>query len=182
MNWHAFFFYVYATMACGFALAVVFTSNVVRMAFYLTLCLGATSGLFYLAGADFVGAMQLLIYVGGTLVLLIFGVMLTAQEPFISIQTDSGEWMKSSLVGGALLIVLLAAAVRMPQWLPPATAAVEAQAELTPTSTPLGLELLSTYLLPFEIVSMHLLVVLVGAAYLARTKKRASRSAAEQME
>ena len=50
------------------------------MAFYLVLSLAATAGLFFLAGADFVGAMQLMIYVGGTLVLLIFGVMLTAQE------------------------------------------------------------------------------------------------------
>ena len=57
-------------------------SNIVRMAFYLVLSLGATAGLFFLAGADFVGAMQLLIYVGGTLVLLVFGVMLTAQGPF----------------------------------------------------------------------------------------------------
>ncbi len=62
---------------------MVLTSNIVRMAFYLVLSLGATSGLFFLAGADFVGAMQLMIYVGGTLVLLVFGVMLTAKGPFI---------------------------------------------------------------------------------------------------
>ena len=103
MNWHSFFFLLFALVACGFALAVVFTSNIVRMAFYLTLSLGATSGLFFLAGADFVGAMQLLIYVGGTLVLLIFGVMLTAQGPFISMKTDGGEWVLAAIVGGSLL-------------------------------------------------------------------------------
>ena len=68
-------------------MAVVLTSNIVRMAFYLMLSLGATAGLFFLAGAEFVGAMQLMIYVGGTLVLLIFGVMLTAQARFISMKT-----------------------------------------------------------------------------------------------
>ena len=54
---------------------------------------GRRPGLFFLAGADFVGAMQFLIYVGGTLVLLVFGVMLTAQGPFISMKTASGEWI-----------------------------------------------------------------------------------------
>ena len=56
------------------------------MAFYLVISLGATAGLFFLAGAHFVGAMQIMIYVGGTVVLLIFGVMLTAQadaQPFL---------------------------------------------------------------------------------------------------
>jgi NADH-quinone oxidoreductase subunit J len=176
MNWHAVFFYLYAALACGFAVAVVMTSNVVRMAFYLVLSLAATSGLFYLAGADFVGAMQLMIYVGGTLVLLVFGVMLTAQGPFINLKTDSGDWVKSALVGAALLAVLLAAAFNVPQWLPPKEVAAETVQQMAPTSTPLGMKLLSDYLLPFEIVSIHLLVVLVGAAYLARTKKRAKAS------
>ena len=99
-----------------FALAVVFTSNIVRMAFYLVLSLGATAGLFFLAGADFVGAMQILIYVGGTLVLLVFGVMLTAQGPFISMKTASGEWLLAALVGGSLLAVLLPTAFRIGEW------------------------------------------------------------------
>ena len=74
-------------MACVFAVAVVLASNIVRMAFYLVLSLGAVAGLFFLAGADLVGAMQMMIYVGGTLVLLVFGVMLTAQGPLITMKT-----------------------------------------------------------------------------------------------
>ena len=106
MNWHSFFFLLFALVAGVFAVAVVFTSNIVRMAFYLMLSLGATAGLFFLAGADFVGAMQLLIYVGGTLVLLIFGVMLTAQGPFITHEDrqrrvgDGGDRRRVA-VGGA---------------------------------------------------------------------------------
>jgi len=172
MNWHAIFFYLYAALACSFAVAVVVTSNIVRMAFYLVLSLAATSGLFYLADADFVAAMQLMIYVGGTLVLLVFGVMLTAQGPFINLKTDSGDWVKSGFIGAALLAVLLAAAFKVPQWLPSQEAVEMTTQNMAPTATPLGMKLLSDYLLPFEIVSIHLLVVLVGAAYLARTKKR----------
>jgi hypothetical protein len=234
--------------------------------------------------------MQILIYVGGTLVLLIFGVMLTAQGPFISMKTHAGEWILGAIAGGTLLAVLLQAAFSVPDWradpelalavavvrdnvdapklvlqakkpgddysgvdvlfergnsgdvrynakektltfgvpsdgLPPADAAMALahspaseyfdawapeqapkDARLTPddsavtaffgpsdrkTATALGLGLLglrvdkleqknerlnqgmSGYLLPFEIVSVHLLVVLIGAAYLARTKRRA---------
>ena len=84
-------------------MAVVLVSNIVRMALCLMVSLGATSGLFFLAGADFVGAMQLLIYVGGTLVLLIFGVMLTAQGPFISMNTGGGDWIVAAFCRAACL-------------------------------------------------------------------------------
>jgi len=87
--WPSFFFLLFAGIACVFALAVVISPNIVRMAFYLVISLASTAGLFFLAGADFVGSMQLLIYVGGTLVLLVFGVMLTSQDRFISMKTIS---------------------------------------------------------------------------------------------
>jgi NADH-quinone oxidoreductase subunit J len=175
MFWHAFFFYLYAAMACGFAIAVALTANIVRMALYLILSLGATSGLYYLAGEDFVGAMQLMIYVGGTLVLLIFGVMLTAQGPFISLKTESSQVRTAIILGITMLAILLVAAFKNSQWIPTQEVAETVNQNLTPTSTPIGVELLGNYLLPFEIVSIHLLVVLVGAAYLARAKKRAQK-------
>ncbi len=131
VNWYSFFFTLFAAIACLFAAAVLFTGNIVRMAFYLTLSLGATAGLFFLAGAEFVGAMQLMIYVGGTLVLLIFGVMLTAQSRFITMRTRSGEWVLSIIVGSALLFLLLFAAFGVEQWrtrqTPPSLALADAQ-------------------------------------------------------
>src|SRR5687767_10356024 len=142
MNWHTFFFLLFALIAVVFAVAVVYTSNIVRMAFYLTLSLGATSGLFFLAGADFVGAMQLLIYVGGTLVLLIFGVMLTAQGPFITMKTERSQWLLASIVGGSLLLVLLAAALQVREWRQLPESAVAEQSRDEPTATPLGMALL----------------------------------------
>ena len=189
MNWHSVFFLLFALFACGFALAVVFSSNIVRMAFYLVLSLGATAGLFFLAGSDFIGAMQLLIYVGGTLVLLVFGVMLTAQSPFISMKTRGGDWLMAALFGGLLLLLLVQAAFRIPQWQVGAAPAEETSAVVLPTSSAVGEALLGVrvdtlgkpevqtagiagYVLPFEIVSVHLLVVLIGAAYLARAKRR----------
>jgi NADH-quinone oxidoreductase subunit J len=193
INWHSVFFLLFALVACGFAIGVLLTSNIVRMAFYLVLSLGATSGLFFLAGADFVGAMQIMIYVGGTLVLLIFGVMLTAKGPFITMRTPAGEWILGAIVGGSLLAVLVSAATRVDAWQP----AAELSPEARPTATRLGMALLgarvdkleepdtaaragmSGYLLPFEIISVHLLVVLIGSAYLARPKKRVDAALGE---
>ncbi len=70
INWQSFFFLFFAAIACAFAVAVVMTGNIVRMAAYLVVSLGAVAGLFFLAGADFLGAVQLMVYVGGTMVLL----------------------------------------------------------------------------------------------------------------
>src|SRR6185369_14579155 len=105
--WPSVFFLLLAILACGFAVAVLLSPNIVRMAFYLVLSLGATAGLFFLAGQDFVGAMQLLIYVGGTLVLLVFGVMLTSQERFVNMKTMAGDWVIGLFAGGALLFLMV---------------------------------------------------------------------------
>ena len=176
-DWYAFFFLLFALLACVFAAAVLFTSNIVRMAFYLTLSLGATAGLFFLAGAEFIGAMQLMIYVGGTLVLLIFGVMLTAQAPFLSLRTRSGEWIVS-LIGGQRIAVAAAghglwrAAVACsrgggadclwPKLRPPRPSVrdwpvcASIGLNVAPDETAVGdTNTLSGYLLPFVIISIH---------------------------
>ena len=181
--WPSFFFLLFAGLACAFAIAVVVSPNIVRMAFYLVLSLGATAGLFFLAGADFVGSMQFLIYVGGTLVLLVFGVMLTSQDRFISMRTNRNEMIIAGLVGASLLAVLVGAAFRVPGWNEHPTIEQVAAVSLEATATPVGMGLLgvrvddpsrSGYLLIFEIISVHLLVVLIGAAYLARARRKRS--------
>jgi len=184
IDWQATFFWLFALISCCFALGVLFSPNIVRMAFYLIISLGAVAGLFFLAGAEFLGAMQLMLYVGGTLVLLVFGVMLTSHSNFIRMKTGGGEWILALFVGGilalfvggALLLLLLRTAFMVESWrLPLAHELPLADAS---TTTELGLALSgvrldggSGYLLPFVIVSVHLLVVLIGAAYLARTKR-----------
>lgn len=177
-------FTIFAVLTCLSAIAVVVSQTVVRMAFWLVLSLGSTSALFFLANADFVGASQLLVYVGGTLVLLVFGVMLTASGPYLKIATSPGETVLGALV--ALLFgFVIFACVNGVEWRSPE--AVGTRAVAGNTLRPLGLSLLGSrpdhdlkdgdkltpgYLLPFEIVSIHLLVVLIGAAYLARAKRR----------
>lgn len=189
-----FLFYVVAGLTALCAIAMVISQNIVRAAAWLLFTLAGVSGIFFLLGAELVGAIQLLVYVGGTLVLVVFGVMLTAQGPFINMKTRTGEWVISLSVGlllfGALTVAILTAK-------PLSFGAHPMQGVEMTTSEEIGMALLSIeritprknltglpdgaqthsrkqvgYLLPFEIVSVHLLVVLIGAAYLARAKRR----------
>lgn len=209
MSWASFLFLVFgaATVICS--VGVVVTRDIVRSAVWLLFALSSTAGLFFFLGADFVGATQLLVYVGGTLVLLVFGVMLTARGPFVRMETKSGEWTISAIVGVVLLGVIVGTLLltNWPQRNAPTQPGSSALAAAqSPTSVQLGMYFLGVppggsvakdaahpsidtarssdvkrmvrpsvilgYLLPFEIVSVHLLVVLVGAAYLARAKRR----------
>jgi len=194
-------FWVFSLTTCGGAIGVVLSQNVVRMAFWLIISLGASAGLFFLLNADFVGTAQLLVYVGGTLVLLVFGVMLTASGPSSQLQARPGEAFMAGIVALSLL-VLLSMSVCSVDWKSVVAATNKGQAisaaqavgtgynrpEEGNTARPLGMALLGIrvdhgiggvdnanrtgYLLPFEIASVHLLVVLIGAAYLARAKRR----------
>jgi len=189
-------FWIFALAACGGAIAVVATQNVVRMAFWLIVSLGSVAGLFFLLRAEFLGAVQMLIYVGGTVVLLVFGVMLTASGPYLRIRTSPAEGFLSAGIG-ALFLAVVVSTVLSVDWVgvdariaARSGASVRTPSESMSTRS-LGLSLMSLrpgrdlgsetasssqlsvgYLLPFEIVSIHLLVVLVGAAYLARTKRK----------
>jgi NADH-quinone oxidoreductase subunit J len=174
------------------ALSVVLSRNIVRAAIWLLFTLIGVSLTYFLLGAEFLGAAQLIVYVGGTLVLVVFGVMLTAQGPLQTLKTRPAEWAVGGVLGAALfgLIVAVTTGSTGP------TGAASGAGEF-PGPGPLGLAFLGVtevstpgdvtgvpagttiprtpvaYLLPFEIVSVHLLVVLIGAAYLARAKRRA---------
>jgi NADH-quinone oxidoreductase subunit J len=195
MTTSAVLFWLVAGLTGGSALMVVLTQNIVRAAAWLLFALGGTAGVFFLLGADFIGATQLLVYVGGTLVLVVFGVMLTAAGPFITMKSSAGEWAVGILVGAMLYGVIAFAVMSNTAWsqekevvadkpaTSPETAVLglaltnvtEASPDAKVTGLPDGKSMKREpvgYLLPFEIVSVHLLVVLLGAAYLARAKRR----------
>src|SRR6516164_2643163 len=109
-------FYVVAILTGLCAVGVVVTQNIVRAAAWLLFALGGVAGIFFFLGADFVGATQLIVYVGGTLVLVVFGVMLTAQGPFISLRTSAAEWAMSLVVGLLLFGVLAVTVAGKDRW------------------------------------------------------------------
>src|SRR5437879_6873658 len=100
-------FWIIALFTGLSAVAVLVSQNIVRSAIWLLFALAGTAGIFFLLGADFVAATQLIIYVGGILVLVVFGVMLPAQGPFISMKVGAAEWVIASFVGLLLLGVLV---------------------------------------------------------------------------
>lgn len=153
-------FYALAVVVVGCAAGVAFSRNILRSSFLLLGTLGGTAGLYLFAAADFVGIVQVLVYVGGILVLLLFAVLLTNKIGEVRI-TNASLGMRAALpviavVAGGL--ITLAVTTR---W--PTTHAVAA-----PTTARLGDGFLREYLLPFELVSIVLLLALVGSMVIAR--------------
>ena len=155
---------------------VMLAKEVTRAAVSLFVCLSGVAGMYFFMDAQFLGVVQIMVYVGGTTVLLMFGVMLTNRQPLLTSkkQVDRTLWgcVAMGLVLGPLLFTLL---------LRPSEGGVEAKEAkgwfLMKESAPppsnvvnLGDLLLTNYVLPFEIASIVLLVALVGAAYVARRK------------
>ncbi len=174
---NAILFVIVATTVAVSAVGVVASKSIVRSAVWLLLTLIGISFVYFLLGAEFLGAAHLIVYVGGTLVLVVFGVMLTAGGPFTTLANRRWEWAVGVAIATLLFGILVAASLQLGANIPSPTGDM-------PGTGSLGLAFLgvpdpaskvgTSYLLPFEIVSVHLLVVLIGAAYLARAKKRAT--------
>src|SRR5437763_9060329 len=127
-------FAVVAAATAVSALGVVLSRNIVRAAVWLLFTLIGVTLVYFLLGAEFVGATQLIVYVGGTLVLVVFGVMLTAQGPLRELRTRPAEWAVGGVLGAALFGLLVAVAVGVDR--PPAAAGPD---EPLPGTGPLGL-------------------------------------------
>ena len=154
-------FYVFGGLTLASALGVAVSRSVVRMAVWLFGTLGSVAMLYFLLAANFLAAIQLIVYVGGTLLLLIFGVMLTTRSPWARFEARPAEvW--SAWAVCMLLLVGLTTLIGRVAW--PAERAEAAGFSIAA----IGRELLTTYLAPFEVASVLLLVVMIGAAYLAR--------------
>ena len=161
-------FILFALPAVVAGLAILLSTNIVRMAFWLITMLIAVAGLYFLMGAYFLGVIQILVYVGGVAVLLVFGVMLTSRQLAPKLRPGPSEalWL------GAVSVVLLAGLVLSivhAGWQQKPIGAADSPADI-------GHSLLGDFLGPFELASVLLLVALLGAAYLARPKVPVSRA------
>src|SRR5580704_13972612 len=161
----AILFHIFALMTAGSALGVVNSRNIVRTAVFLLFTLTGVAGLYFLLNAEFLAAVQLVVYAGGTLILIIFGVMLTSKSPFSRFEPKLAEVVIAISLGSVLLIALISAivATNFPSQ--------STEGQRYPIEK-LGQALLGDYLVPFEIASVLLLVVMIGAAYLAKGRRR----------
>ena len=154
------FFYLLAGVVVVSSLGVALAPNILYSAFALLGALAGVSGLYMLLGADFVGIVQLLVYVGGILVLILFAVLLTNKIGAVKLSNLSAGVM----LGAPAAIGMMALLARV--FL--GTAWHETEAAVAPTTQRLGDSFLREHLLPFEFVSLVLLMALVGAMVIAR--------------
>jgi NADH-quinone oxidoreductase subunit J len=158
-----FWFFAVITVISGGI--VVFSKNIIYSAFALLFTFFGVAGIYVLLNADFIAVAQLLIYVGGILVLLLFGVMLTNRIIDVEMKTGTLQTFPASVIvsvtAGALCGVYC-----ITDW-----KIVENPAAVPSTTVALGRMFMTSYVLPFEVVSVVLLVALVGAAMIARKEK-----------
>lgn len=154
-------FYLIALITVVSAAVVAFSSNIIYSAFSLLGTFMGVAGLYIFLGADFVAGAQVLIYVGGILVLILFAVMLTHRITDVAITNRAAGRLPALLIGG-VLIVLLVQAIRETAWVKAKEISYE------PTTATIGELFLEQYLLPFELASLILLAAMIGAVVLSR--------------
>ena len=154
-------FYLVAIITVGSAIVVAFSRNIIYSAFSLLGTFAGVAGLYIFLGADFVAAVQLLIYVGGILILILFAVMLTHRISDVEITNRAAGRIPAVIITGVFLVLLLQT-LRDTPW-------VKVKEVLyQPTTAKIGDLFLQTYLLPFELASLVLLAAMIGAVVISR--------------
>lgn len=154
-------FYLVAIITVGSALMVAFSRNIIYSAFSLLGTFAGVAGLYIFLGADFVAGVQLLIYVGGILVLILFAVMLTHRITDVEITNRAAGRIPGLIITG-VLIFLLIQTIRETSWVK------VKEVVFQPTTAKIGDLFLDSYLLPFELASLVLLAALIGAVVISR--------------
>ena len=167
MDLRSIIFYALSVIVVVPAIMVMVTRDIVRVAFWLLASLSGVAGLYLHLGADFVGVTQVLVYIGGIVVLILFGIMMTHRDPvYLSFHARSRRSIFSGILVSGLTFGALASVI-----LQTGFDVGGGRGTGAATSRDIGRALLTDYVLPFEVVSVLLLVVLCGAAYIARREK-----------
>jgi len=158
-----FAFWIMAIIVVVAALAVVFLRNVFRAALALVLCFITVAGLYVTLSADFLAAIQILVYVGAISVLIILAIMMTRD---VQKGSPSNKMKLPAFIVAAVVLGILIYTVTRTSW------QVAAEDPLTPTTAPLALKLFSEngFILPVEIAAMLILAAIIGAIVIAREK------------
>ncbi|OGR93329.1 MAG: hypothetical protein A2992_05935 [Elusimicrobia bacterium RIFCSPLOWO2_01_FULL_59_12] len=156
-------FYAFSAMLVVTAVGVVTLRNVFYSAVSLVAALTIVAGLFVLLGADFLGAAQVLVYVGGILIIMLFVIMLSQQPRDLLQRQTNDQWIAGLFFALTIGVSLVRAFTYFVSQTPP-------DGDIAPTSASLGRLLLGEMLLPFEAVSLILLAALVGAVVFGQEK------------
>jgi len=167
MSAPSFMFYFFEAVAAISAISIIFIRNVFYAALLLVVCLLAIAGIYVLTFAEFLAVAQLMIYAGGILVVIVFGIMLTTKISGKPLQVGNQHVLSASLVG----IFFLSLFIRL---FASESFQVTSNAALGIQNTyqQIGVLLMSDYVLPFEIAGILLLVALIGASVTASLKQK----------
>ena len=154
---------VLGTLLVGAALACVTTRNLVHSVLWLGTVLAGTAALFVMLGAEFLATVQVLLYIGGVVTLLIFGIMLTSRPSGALVSRELVNRPRAAVVALGLFALMVSAIVRTP-------GLDEGAASQAASTSDLVDVLLGKDLLAFEALSVLLLAAMIGAAVLARPK------------
>jgi NADH:ubiquinone oxidoreductase subunit 6 (subunit J) len=152
----------------GGGLAVVTLRNIIHSAVAMMICFGSLAGMYALLGAPIVAAAQVLIYLGAISVLILFAIMLT-QAGDANLPAPFHRQLPIAIVVALAIIGLVGWAVVRTDWGLAATAAGAAVTDIAEA-------IFTEYALPFEIISLLLLVAIIGAIYLARRPEEDERA------
>jgi NADH-quinone oxidoreductase subunit J len=157
-------FYVFAFLAIVSAVYVVTAKNIVHSAYSLFVTLFSIAGFYVLLKADFIAVTQLMVYIGGILILMLFGIMLTQKVTDVEIKVKLLNIIPSVIftVGITALLLFVILTTKWRLYTP---------IYLESTVDQIGIQFLTGYLLPFEVASVVLLVALIGASMYARKTK-----------
>lgn len=170
-------FYAFALLAVTASFLVVNLRNTARALFLFFVVLFAMAGLYLFALADFVAITQILVYVGGVLILLIFAFMLSNRELLDDLQNTSKRFISLPNWQSALLVTAFLAIMvyvfhswgkHLPHWISEAEAKGTVILPTDNTVETLGFKFMTQYILPFEVISIFLMMALIGAAHLSR--------------
>lgn len=166
MNLYDLAFYFFAAVIILSAFVVVRSKNIMYSAFALLFTFFGVAGFYVLLNADFIAITQILIYIGGILVLIIFGVMLTTRVTSIDLKSDTFGKIQTYIIGAAAAIFAITLSITYWQtdWV------IKDAPKQDFTIDFIGKVLLTDYLLAFEVASVLLLIAIVGAALIARKK------------
>jgi NADH-quinone oxidoreductase subunit J len=165
-------FYLFAVIAVASAVLTVTRRNVVHSAIFLITALLATAGIFLQLRAEFLFIVQIILYVGGIMVLFVFVIMLVNLDTAVrQMQFARQKWVALliSLALAGQVGLMFWSTGKMPGQGVPVLAAPPAQT-LPPNSEEVAKSLFSSYLLPFEIASVLLLVAMIGAVVMAKKR------------
>lgn len=165
MSIYDFIFYLFAAVTIVSGLMVVSSGNIVSSAYYLLATLFGISGLYVLLGADFVAVTQIMVYIGGILILLLFGVMLTSDITHIEIKKEKAAVLPA-IVGVGVLLGSITSIMMKTNW------KIELSKIPQTTTYDLGKLLITDYVLIFELLGILLLIAMIGAASMARRDKK----------